>query len=205
MRTDTSLVPADYAELHQNYRTYVERLVYTWGVRYPNVEDVASAILEKFMEREMLKEFDPSRNVLFGTFLGGFVGAYVRYMNTQLQRDWVREGTSIDIVVGGDTEGGDRTIYDIVAPKHYDRHEELEYVEFVTAVRQHLAYQAPTNARDKADLVAIWDLMVAQEHEHGRLQVSEIASHFNVSLAGAKKWVKRIREQVALVVEQRGR
>lgn len=208
MRTDTSVIPASYTELHSQYRAYTEVLVRKWGVPWGQVEDVASTILTRFIERDMLAEFKPALGNRFGTFLGGFIAAYVKGHREQIQRHEFHEGVSCDIVVGHTdaapgTFGEDRTVYDVVAPVHEDNHEQLEYVEFIADVRRHLAFVAPTNKNDRLDMVAVWDQIVAHEYEHGRIIVAELATHFGVSLATGKLWVKRVREQVLIVVQQR--
>jgi DNA-directed RNA polymerase specialized sigma24 family protein len=189
-------VPNNYSELFSLYRPYVEKMVRKWGVsdQY-EVEDIASLILEKFIERDMLAEFDSERGVLFSTFLGGFIGAYVRYLKDKNALDRYREGQSHDVVVG---EGESTTVYDLVAPKHYDDTTQIEYLDFVRRMRAHLA-ALPAKKNDTMPAVAVFEQLVLQEYEDGKINVSEIARHFDVHLNTAKKWMKRIKDEIALV------
>lgn len=181
------------------YRGYTEKMVRKWGVLDPDeAEDIASAILIKFLERDMLNEFDPTRNVLFSTYLGGFISAYVRYMKDKTQQDRWREGTSHDVVIAG-ADNTATTIYDIVAPKHYDDHSQIEYLDFIKRVRAHLAKVPPLPKNDKLDPVAFFDQIVLHEFEYGRIHVTEMCKHFGASVNTVKSWIKRVQHQVAIV------
>lgn len=195
-----TVTPASYDELHRLYRPYTEKMVAKWGVRNRDeVQDIASAILTRFIERDMLSEFDPNRNVLFSTFLGGFIGAYVRYLKDRAEIDRYREGTSTDVVIGGSESV---TVYDVVAPKHHDDNTDLEYLEFLRAARGHLSRLKPTTGHDKMDPVAVFDQIVLHEYEYGKIDTNKIAQFFEVSLATAKSWIVRIRAQIKILLAQ---
>lgn len=200
MFTKTNDVPANYTELHRNYRHFSEMVVQRSGVNWAEVPDITSHILTRFFERDMLKEFDPERGVKFTTWLGGFISSYVPYLNGKSKLDWKREGVSHEVVVGKSESGEDITLYDVVAEKHHDKHDNLEYIELITAVRRHLAHVAPTNKNDKLDMVAVWDQIMLHQYEHGTIIVADIAKYFGVSLATGKNWVKRVKEHAQVVI-----
>jgi hypothetical protein len=197
----SKVVPTNYAELHTLYRGYVENSVRKWGVLDPeDVADISSVILTKFIERDMLAEYDPTKG-LFSTFLFGFIAAYVRYHKDRANLDRWREGTSHDVVLGN--SDSTFTVYDAIAPAHVDDTTDIEYLELIRRIRAHLSTIPPTSKRDKCDLVKVFELIILHEYEYGRIHQEEIARQLgNISVNTAKAWIKRVQQHAATVVAQ---
>lgn len=116
--------PKDYADLYESYFGFMKSIVAKAGIIREDVEDVASEILLKFMEKDALSWFDPDRvfdagenprtpgprerPARFSNLLRSFTQLYCR-QHLDKQRNFARrepEFAKLDAVVGGE---GDST------------------------------------------------------------------------------------------------
>lgn len=96
--------PADYAELYTHYFGAIQAMVAKAGIHNQDVEDVAMAILAKFMEKDALAQYDPEklfdvgehpkfegprhRPARFASYLRRFVFLYVKqHLDAQATQD----------------------------------------------------------------------------------------------------------------------
>lgn len=141
--------PANYEEFMDIYYKYVVNLVGAWGIHYSRQYDVAHEILIRFQEKDYLSKFDPTRTfehngkkypARFKTFLGSFVELSLRGIKQRLASINSREimwgspnDESFDDGLGAWVEHNDNVL------------ENIEFEEFIKAVREHLYLQSTTN------------------------------------------------------------
>ena len=70
-------VPEDYAELFTAYFPLMRRIVSKAGIASEDTEDVAMDLLLKFIEKEGIDYYDPTRPTKFSSMLRGFTSTYV--------------------------------------------------------------------------------------------------------------------------------
>lgn len=195
----STIVPSTYDEVYRVYYPYVRKIIFKWGVRDDYLlDELSSVMLTKFIERDMLSAYDPERNVLFSTFLAGFIGHYIRYHieRANLHRD--REGTSLDAMLF-DNEDSDLTVYDVVIPAHYDDYGHLEFAEFVRHVRSRLATLAPLDKRDRCSMPALFEEVLRQEFMEGRINIKELTEIFGAGDSTVRVWVTRLRAHISTI------
>lgn len=135
MITSRTGAPEDYGQLYVHYFGMMRSIVRKSGINHEDVEDVASEILLKFMEKDALTWFDPDRVIdagesprtkgpryreaRFSNLLRSFTQLYCRqYLDKQ--HNFARrepEFAKLDAVVGGE-EGSQPTTWGEV---HQDR------------------------------------------------------------------------------------
>jgi hypothetical protein len=113
--TSASGAPKDYEELFVHYIGFVKAKVARAGIDSQDVEDVASEILLRFMERDGLSWYDPDRlfdtgtnprvpgerfrpakfQGLLNSFVGKYVMAYRDKQNLKRRREPIRNETPI--------------------------------------------------------------------------------------------------------------
>lgn len=206
-------VPESFEDMYSHYYEYVVRLVASFGIEQENAEDVAQSILMKFFEHDALSDFDTgyttsyggvTRRAVFRTFLSGFVKSYVRHFRERQAIMRVREGLSTETVmfVYSDT-GHEATWIELHQPVIEDEHDELYEQDLVRSIRSRLATVAPRNAQDQCDLVAFFDAVQAQAQEEGRVDTAALAVEFGVSKTSIQNWMKRLRAEVSVVLQDR--
>jgi hypothetical protein len=209
-----SHVPADDAEVYRVYFTFIQGCLFRFGIDKQDCEDVAMTILAKFIEKGVLADFDPERQheregqiftAVFRTFLSGFVLKYALHYRTMQGRRHKREPFSGDEVTGGNNAGkatqqswfemnGDHVL-------DTDEHDAVEGEMLLDTVRHRLSLVPPANAGDRLPFVALFDYMLVQYDEIGRISPTGIAEHFEVSKNTAQAWVKRIRPHVREILD----
>lgn len=200
----SSVVPTSYAELFQHYYPYVVKLVRKFSIYESDVEDVAMTILMKFMENDALADYDPEYQIRGGkparfmTFLSGFVASYIRHYVERQNAMRVRNYVSVDqSVLGAWSESHEKspgTWIDVYGPKHYDDLREVEDAQFLSAVRSHLSKLPVTGQRDFA---LLFELIIDQLHERGRLHKTELAGLFGVGPTSIDNWIKQLQVHVS--------
>jgi DNA-directed RNA polymerase specialized sigma24 family protein len=198
--------PAGYAELHAQYYSFVCGLVRKLGI-IRDVEDVASEILLRFYERDMLAEFDPDmviehgkdrRPARFKSFLSGFVAVYVQHHRDRQNSLAKREPLKCNQPVG---ESGAEWI-EIHGGSHVDDMADLEERELVADMRQHIVTVPRRSRADVCDLPALFDAVVLQVRTTGVINTKELQVQFGVSNTAIHSWLKHMREQLRPLVDQ---
>jgi hypothetical protein len=171
------------------------------------------SILETFFEKDVLSDYDPTRmnqapngqrKAVFRTFLSGFVSLYVRHYREKQMKQAVREGVSIDATAASTRlgkEGEDvNPFFDVIDP-HVDRYDLPEF-DIVRLTRERLLTVKPVNALDRCNLPALFESVLRHTaSEEGKVNVAALAAEYSVSTTSIQNWMKRLRVEVAAVME----
>lgn len=213
--TRTDFVPQTFAELYAHYFTYVVKYVIALGIEPQNAEDVAQTVLTKFFEKDRLSDYDPDRYVevngrirkaMFGTFLSGFVRLYVMHYR---DRQWVlkkREGTSLDANSRPDSQP-DEDAFGLqegafLGYQMVEEYEDLHFITLVKGIRSHLSHVPAKNSQDQCNLVEFFNAVLQQVYEDGKIDTIVLAEKFSVSKTSIQNWLKRLRHEVHVVVDE---
>lgn len=210
-RTVTNFVPSDFAELYAHYYAYVAKLVIRFGIPMAEAEDVTQSILLTFYEKDALSDFDPERfneyqgrlrKAVFGTFLSGFVRAYVRHYRTRIEVHAGREGLSVDMPIKS-LDGDARTLYDLLADPVEENYDDLMDAELLAQVRAHLSAWKPQRPQSLLNMPLFFEVILDQLAEKDRVDASELAELFGVSTTSVQNWLKQLRSEIQKVIEAR--
>lgn len=196
-----SIVPADFAELFRYYYPYVVKLVRTFSIEESDVEDVAMIILTKFMEKDVLSDYDPDYRSVEGkpagfmTFLSGFVASYVRHYVSRQRVHQARHPFSVDRTLL--LRDSPSSWIEVYGPKHYDDLSHVTDAQFLSAVRSRLSTLPVVGRRDMA---LLFELIIDQLDERGRIHKEELAGLFGVSPASIHQWIKLLSVHVSEAV-----
>jgi DNA-directed RNA polymerase specialized sigma24 family protein len=192
-------VPADYTEFYNHYRTYLLRIMRSSGILEDEVEDVAHTILIKFIQHDVLKDFDPDyttvykgqvRKARFSTFLSGFVYKYLRHHKEMQDKRLQREPVIMDTPASDDSG---ETLGDFLAPAQPLDVDDFETLEALSSIRAQLCELEIPSRSGRMDLPLFFDLILIQVEEHGRVDTKELAELFSVSTTTIREWLQRIR------------
>lgn len=184
----SSIAPASYTEVFQNYYPLVRYYVAKARVPNDHVEDVSMILLEKFIQKGMLEQFDPERGVKFTTFFSGFITAYIRHYVERINLSASRELFLVDKSVAGDGEEFSSWL-DAAGFAHSDDTSRMEYHSTVESIRKHL-HSLPV--RGKRNFLLLFDLIRLQLDEYGHIYQKELAAKFEVSPALMSGWMKML-------------
>lgn len=187
----TVKVPSTEAEVFEQYYPHVKFLVSKAGIRKDYVDDYAMILITKFMERGMLRKYDPEhlsevdgikRTANFKTFLSGFVNAYLRSF---AKRDAINAGRSFyssDMLVG---ENKDIPLLDYLGMSVSDDTQDIEVAELIQTVRNRLKFHE--------NLSLFFEMVLLQVEEHGKVEVGELSEMFEVTRSTIYNWIKKLR------------
>lgn len=140
--------PPDYDTWALQYRTYTIRMCVRFGVKF-NVEDVAQAIMTRFMERDSLGVFTPDWGSKSATGRSNFRSYYTRFILTYVtgmvrnETRYLRKHSLIfDAPIGEDGT----TWGDLSAPSHYDDLSGPEFEQTVAGLRERIDNDALVDA-----------------------------------------------------------
>lgn len=184
----SSIAPASYTEVFQNYYPLIRYYVAKARVPNDHVEDVSMILLEKFIEKGMLEQFDPERGVQFTTFFSGFITAYIRHYVERIRLSAYRELLLVDKPVSANEEEFS-TWMDAAGFTHSDDTSRPEYTSLVESIRKHLA---SLPVRGKRNFLLLFDLIQHQMYERGSIYQKELAARFEVSPALMSGWMKML-------------
>lgn len=205
MPRTASIVPTSYDEMFRHYYPYVCKLVRRFGVPDDLHEDVSMILVTKFIEKNMLEQFDPERvgadgmPVQFASFLSGFVVAYVRHYVTRARVEYDRERTYVDQTdnSNGRADTPERQSWlDRKGFRHEDDVSKVEYELLLVSIRKHLG---SLSVRGKKNFLLLFDLVVYQLEERGRTHIRELAGLFEVSEPAVSNWLKELAVHVRKV------
>ena len=180
-------VPADYSELFQHYYGYVQALVIKSDIVPDNVEDVTMAILEKFFQNDVLKDYDPSytshhggvvRRAVFRTFLSGFVKTYVKHHRERQFTHATREPIIVDGTV---VVNGSPVPWAEVHSESFGQEDSLDAmfdIDLVNSIRSHLK---AADVFQKCPLPALFEACLDHAEWFGRPDTKQLALQFEVS------------------------
>jgi len=187
----TVKVPSTEAEVFKQYYSHVKFLVSRAGIRKDYVDDYAMILITKFMERGMLKKYDPEhlsevngvkRTANFKTFLSGFVNAYLRSF---AKRDAINAGRSYyssDMLMG---ENKDIPLLDYLGMSVSDDTQKIEVDELIQSVKDRL--------KSNENLGLFFEIILLQVEEYGRVEVGELSEMFEVTRSTIYNWIKKLR------------
>ena len=212
-RISGDYVPVSFEDMFSYYYEFVVKLVGHFGIDRQNSEDVAMTILTKFFEKDVLSDFNPefttqyggvTRKAVFRTFLSGFVRTYVRHYKDRQVIHKRREGFSVDTPMFNYSDTGEAVTWmDYLGPRYYEEHEDLEEADLVRAIRERLALTKPRNAQDQCNMTEFFERVLQQVYETDHVDTAVLAEEFGVSKTSIQNWLKRLRSEVSVVVEER--
>lgn len=184
-------VPTDYTDLYEHYYEYITKLVRNARIYPDNIEDVSMSILEKFIENDVLHDFDPTytteyegatRKAMFRTFLSGFVRLYLRHyidrQRVKLQREPL--STNLPVTTGFGEASFTREWLDIFGPTTTDTYDSLYTEDLIQTLRGQLE-GASNPAWVKCSLVDLYDAVILQVRANGKPNALELARTLGVS------------------------
>lgn len=186
-------VPNTEAEVFEQYYPHVKFLVSKAGIRKDYVDDYAMVLITKFMERGMLKKYDPThltevdgvnRTTNFKTFLSGFVNAYLRSFAKRDAINASRSFYSSDMQMG---ENKDIPLLDYLGMSVPENTEDIEVAELIQTVRDSLKKSGSQN------MSLFFEMVLLQVEEHGKVDVGELSEMFEVTRSSIYNWIKKLR------------
>lgn len=199
-----SHVPTSYAEVFTHYYPAIVGLVKKFHIDPLRREDVAMTILTKFIEKDVLSDFDPEyigkngQKMRFESFLSGFVVSYVRYFRERELIQVKRELTLIDTDPNSEDTEEEISWLD-KRFIHVDDTSEVEYEVLVKRIRVHLKTLTVTTERN--DKALLFDLILWQMEEYGRMDVEELSSLYGVTKTSIYTYIHRLRVEITKVME----
>lgn len=189
--------PSTYEELHQQYREYVEHLLGKLGVPPGDIQDAASDIFVRLYQLDALSQFNPDYHIEHGgqvvkanfrTWLSAKVSLYARGQRDKSNRRVTREPLICDTQLDG------ASWVEVFGGEIWDDYSGLSVEEFVLRMREYLAKQPPRSARDRCDLVKLFDLLVPIALDKGIVDYDAVEAEFHISPTSAYQWVSRLRD-----------
>jgi hypothetical protein len=199
MQDDGMVVPSGPDELFTQYYGYVKKIVGGTPMIPPqDAEDVAMEIMTRLIERDVVGMFDPGMTfshddkeipARFRTFLTAQVNLYVKGQRDKLGRQRKRELLIID------TPSEDGLSWADMFGSEDDL-SGLDAAEWVRQARSFLATVPRRSDRDRCDLVALFDEMIAQVAATGTTNTREIAVRLGVSPVVTGRWKQWLRQNL---------
>ncbi len=195
---DYASAPPNYAVLFRDYHAVIIGRVKQKGVPPEHVEDVASEILLKLYQRDILDLFDPGMVYLYGTdfkparfrsFITRHVDLYIRGQYDKVCRRNRREGSPL--FEDCEDDGA------VVNGHEDDVLDRLETVEMISGLRAYLADVPRRSQYDTLDLVWLFDLINSQVQETGRFNAQELCREIGVSTTAFYTWRRWLARNVA--------
>ena len=183
--TIATAVPKTDAEVFELYYSHVKRLVSRMHIK--NVEDVSMDLMEKFIAKGILEQYDPEHDsgANFKTFFSNFVTSYLMHFVDKERKAQIRIPFSCDVIVG-DSEGEGGTLgIDLLTHVEADT-TTVEADELVSNVRKAIA--------DKPRLALFFEFVLLQVEEDGKMNVAELADLFEVSRVAIYDWRHKLQE-----------
>lgn len=197
-------IPADMAELAEHYWDFILGMVRKAGIPDQDAPDSVQYILERLDKTGAIGQFDPEhvtvhqgqpKRTRFSTFLGAKVLFYCRGERGRVYRRDSHELKILDVsaedVLSTGTpqllQGGD------LLGVSWDDYSGLESAEAIRELRAVLAAVPPRSKRDKCDLVALFDEIVAEVEADGGFTYAGIQDRFGISGTTAGAWLSRLR------------
>lgn len=197
--------PANYADFFRLYRTYVVQLVKRQHIDPRYAEDVASEIMLRFMERDMLSVFDPTlsfeyegqmRPAKFKSFLSKVVILYCKGHRNKISNRMKHEWHLIDIPPHPDGNlWVDSQVH--TDPHEGDVVEMLGEERLVTELRDYLGGVPRRSRWDTCDLVALFDAVVEQVRISGAWNIADLRRVFGISSTAMHSWMWWLRANIA--------
>lgn len=201
--SDQDFIPADMAELAEHYYDFIRGMVRKAGISDQDAQDSVQYILERLEVTGAIGQYDPEHVVMhqgqprksrFSTFLGAKVLFYCRGERGRVTR---RDSHELKILDAPAYELSDGQaaghLGELLGAAVLDDYSVLESAEVIRAMRSKLAAVPPRSARDKCDLVALFDEIVAEIERDGGYSYAGLRARFGISGTTAGAWLSRLR------------
>lgn len=207
--------PANYEEFHRLYFSHIVYLCSIGGIDQQSVEDVASDIFMRLMERGFLDFFDADkvfeyqgeqRPARFKSFLSTTVTTYLRGHLDKQRRLQRREWQIVDLPVGTPTASlagaADQQYWGTLYGPREDDHAD-EVIDMIAeedtarGVRAYLATIPRRSTHDRCDLVALYDAVRAQILATGIYDVRLLREQFGIATTTMHTWMWWLKENLA--------
>ncbi len=208
--------PTDYAALFRIYNPYVIALVRQFGIEESRVEDVASEIMVKLMEKDVIANFDGTRvftykgerrPARFKSYLTKIVHTYLKGIRDRYHRLNRREPLMCDMPVhrtAPNVNGVQDTVrwIDKNGPMTPGADEEFEFEHDEMELREYLlSYLEKVPHRGECvDLVSLYIMFMEYYDETGEWNAKVLREHFDISGTATYEWVWRMRKHVAAAI-----
>lgn len=192
-----SVAPASFEEMYRQYHDYVLTIVQKLGIDPGNVEDVASIIMIKAFEKDVIGRYDgeviskhTGRPVVFKSFLYSFVATYVQHHRDRQQITKRRDGYYI-----GTTDEETSWLADR-GELHYETYDDLFAGELIRRIRAVCA-ALPARAGDRLDMSTFFDFVLIQIEDEGKVSMKDLADLFEVNVSTIYSRLRKLRAIVA--------
>lgn len=180
--------PKDLEQLFEDHMGLVKGLVRKAHINPEDVEDVASDILVKFIEKGFLEKYDETKEFAtesgmktarFQGFLTGFVNKYVRqYLDKQATKTR-KEPIRCEMPVGRAEDGAPSLWIEVYGPQHIKTPNSIEELEsdldFAAAIRTAFDHLKAIPVRGSRDLSLVFQRVVEQVLTTGQVDRRAIA------------------------------
>jgi len=190
-------IPTSDDEVFSKYFSHIKWLVSKRGISRDNVEDISMVLMTKFVEKNVLGDYNPDRKsdyvdpngyhrtANFKTFLSGFVNSYLRHFSERDRVEAYRSSLSTDMRWG---ENSDIPLLDYLGVSVTDMTDAVEAEELIGHVMQYL------KTVPGKDITLFFEFVILQVREHGKMDAKELAEMFEVTTATIYNWLKKLRE-----------
>lgn len=210
--------PDNYADLFEQYHSLMVNLFAYFGIDENNREDVASAHLLRFMERNSLEKFDPNltfeyrgaeKKARFRSYLSRSIELHSRGARDKQNLLKHRELQIADTSFHADTIDSPNTgsvtnhtpwidWHGDTTEDHAERiHDTMAEAQDAQHVRALLANVPRRNSHDRCDLVALYDAVRAQVLAYGEYDIKVLKDHFGVSNTAMNSWMWWLKANLA--------
>lgn len=194
--------PSGPEELFRTYHDYVLRIVRrTPAIPAQDAEDVASEIMCRLLERDVVGMFDPAKIFRYGdrdvparfkTFLTGVVAQYVKGQRDRLGRLRKRELLIYD---SPSAEDGPSWA-DIFGPSAEDDYGDLDAADWLREARRVISREQVTHRGSRRDLLVLLDELAAQVNQTGAISQEQLCEKFGISPGTASSWIAQLRKRL---------
>lgn len=188
--------PSDYEEFHRMYFEYIKNLVKRAGVAYQNVDDVAMGLVTRFIEMDILNQYQPeftdpsgvTRSVRFRTYLTSLVLVYVKHPRHRLNVHYRREVAELEdlVQVMDFPEGQGPTPEEVLDRITYE-----DMLFFISVALSNIQSSRSSLRMDEFFLT-----VARQVEEDDRINVARLAKAFHVSTTSIRAWLGRLEREV---------
>lgn len=200
------MVPATNAEVFEIYYQHIKFLIRKYGFHEELVEDMAALLMLKFVEKDVLSDYDPTRlssnnkTANFKTFLSGFVMSYLfHYMSREIRR---RDHEAYSLNYSYTLEDGDTDLWlDQLPEGRVDDEYEYQTVDLIIDIRNFLQENPKVMGPKHAPvtLETFFSSVMRQVEEQGQVNSKELQEEFGVSKTTISNWLRTLREHVTVV------
>lgn len=182
--------PVDYGQLFDWYFEYIKRIVSRNGIQEQDVEDVASEILVRFIDKDYLTKFEEGRwfdtpdgrkQSRFQGYLASIVGKYVLNYRDKQRLSAEREPVRNEMPVQGH-DGSAAMWIEVYAPAVEGGYEVIEsQLVHDGLVREAVEVLSRCRSRSRVPLSWVFTKAVEQIERSGRVSRWEMAQEAGVS------------------------